>query len=141
MGVAIGSSIQIALLVTPFMVMVGWAIGEPMSLHFETCKSNLLLCSSVHRANLFQVSTVAFAFSVMVVTYTVQDGRSNYLEGAMVSPALSLLLRRPGYLTGYSFWGSTASLRWPSTSAPRSRIPAFNFRHGTFRALVSDIGA
>lgn len=33
-----------------------------------------------------EVSTVAFAFSVMVVTYTVQDGRSNYLEGAMVSP-------------------------------------------------------
>jgi Ca2+:H+ antiporter len=66
MGVAIGSSIQIALLVTPFLVMVGWAIGQPMSLHFET------------------FSTVAFAFSVMVVTYTVQDGRSNYLEGAML---------------------------------------------------------
>lgn len=41
MGVAIGSSIQIALLVTPFMVMVGWVIGEPMSLHFETCKFDL----------------------------------------------------------------------------------------------------
>ncbi|KEZ40336.1 hypothetical protein SAPIO_CDS8178 [Scedosporium apiospermum] len=66
MGVAIGSSIQIALLVTPFLVMFGWAIGQPMSLHFET------------------FSTVAFAFSVLVVTYTVQDGRSNYLEGAML---------------------------------------------------------
>lgn len=66
MGVAIGSSIQIALLVTPFLVMFGWAIGQPMTLHFET------------------FSTVAFAFSVMVVTYTVQDGRSNYLEGAML---------------------------------------------------------
>ena len=30
------------------------------------------------------VQTVAFALSVLVVTYTVQDGRSNYLEGAMV---------------------------------------------------------
>lgn len=39
MGVAIGSSIQIALLVTPFLVIVGWIIGQPMSLHFETCKS------------------------------------------------------------------------------------------------------
>jgi Ca2+:H+ antiporter len=38
MGVAIGSSIQIALLVTPALVMLGWAIGQPMSLHFETCK-------------------------------------------------------------------------------------------------------
>jgi Ca2+:H+ antiporter len=38
MGVAIGSSIQIALLVTPFLVIVGWIIGQPMSLHFETCE-------------------------------------------------------------------------------------------------------
>ncbi|SPO04939.1 related to calcium/proton exchanger [Cephalotrichum gorgonifer] len=66
MGVAIGSSIQIALFLTPFLVIVGWAMGKPMSLHFET------------------FSTVAFAFSVLVVTYTVQDGRSNYLEGAML---------------------------------------------------------
>lgn len=67
MGVAIGSSIQIALLVTPSLVLLGWAIGQPMSLHFETFE------------------TIAFALSVMVVTYTVQDGKSNYLEGAMVS--------------------------------------------------------
>ena len=67
MGVAIGSSIQIALLVTPSLVLLGWAIGQPMTLHFETFE------------------TIAFALSVMVVTYTVQDGRSNYLEGAMVS--------------------------------------------------------
>lgn len=38
MGVAIGSSIQIALGVTPFLVIVGWIIGRDMSLHFETCK-------------------------------------------------------------------------------------------------------
>lgn len=31
------------------------------------------------------VETIAFAFSVLVVTYVVQDGKSNYLEGAMVS--------------------------------------------------------
>lgn len=67
MGVAIGSSIQIALLVTPSLVLLGWAIGQPMTLHFETFE------------------TIAFALSVMVVTYTVQDGKSNYLEGAMVS--------------------------------------------------------
>jgi Ca2+:H+ antiporter len=30
------------------------------------------------------VETVAFALGVLVVTYTVQDGKSNYLEGAMV---------------------------------------------------------
>ncbi|KAF9876344.1 calcium proton exchanger [Colletotrichum karsti] len=67
MGVAIGSSIQIALLVTPFLVVLGWAVlDQPMTLRFETFE------------------TVAFAFSVLVVTYTVQDGKSNYLEGAML---------------------------------------------------------
>jgi Ca2+:H+ antiporter len=66
MGVAIGSSIQIALFMTPFLVIVGWIIGQDMTLHFETFE------------------TVAFAVSVLVVTYTVQDGKSNYLEGAML---------------------------------------------------------
>lgn len=46
MGVAIGSSIQIALLVTPALVMLGWAIGQPMTLHFETCKCFSLLYPS-----------------------------------------------------------------------------------------------
>lgn len=67
MGVAIGSSLQIALLVTPFLVILGWIIDEPMTLHFETFE------------------TVVFFLSVLVVTYVIQDGRSNYLEGAMVS--------------------------------------------------------
>ncbi|KAJ3493676.1 hypothetical protein NLG97_g4580 [Lecanicillium saksenae] len=66
MGVAIGSSIQIALGVTPFLVIVGWIMDKDMTLRFET----------------FQ--TVSFAVSVLVVTYTVQDGKSNYLEGAML---------------------------------------------------------
>lgn len=67
MGVAIGSSMQIALLVTPALVLLGWAIDVPMTLHFE----------------LFE--TVVFFLSVLVVTYVIQDGKSNYLEGAMVS--------------------------------------------------------
>ena len=67
MGVAIGSSMQIALLVTPFLVILGWIIDQPMTLHFETFE------------------TVVFFLSVLVVTYVIQDGKSNYLEGAMVS--------------------------------------------------------
>lgn len=43
MGVAIGSSIQIALGVTPFLVIVGWIIGRDMTLHFETCELALYL--------------------------------------------------------------------------------------------------
>ncbi|KAH8668097.1 Sodium/calcium exchanger protein-domain-containing protein [Tricladium varicosporioides] len=66
MGVAIGSSMQIALLVTPFLVILGWIIDVPMTLHFETFE------------------TVVFFLSVLVVTYVIQDGKSNYLEGAML---------------------------------------------------------
>jgi len=64
-GVSIGSSLQIALLVTPFLVILGWIIGQPMTLHFETFE------------------TVVLFLSVFVVNYLIQDGRSNYLEGAM----------------------------------------------------------
>lgn len=66
MGVAVGSSVQIALLVTPFLVLLGWAIDRPMDLQFETFE------------------TVTFFISVLIVTYVVQDGKSNYLEGAML---------------------------------------------------------
>lgn len=43
MGVAVGSSVQIALLVTPFLVLLGWAIDRPMDFQFETCKLPILL--------------------------------------------------------------------------------------------------
>lgn len=66
MGVAIGSSMQIALFVTPFLVILGWIMDKPMTLHFETFE------------------TVVFFLSVLVVSYVVQDGKSNYLEGCMV---------------------------------------------------------
>ncbi|KAF5239884.1 hypothetical protein FANTH_9777 [Fusarium anthophilum] len=38
MNIAIGSSIQIALLVAPVLVIVGWITDIEMTLHFETCK-------------------------------------------------------------------------------------------------------
>jgi len=63
--IALGSSIQIALLVTPFLVLIGAVISEPMTLHFQ----------------LF--GTVALIFSVFLVGSLVQDGKSNSLEGLM----------------------------------------------------------
>lgn len=44
MGVAVGSSVQIALLVTPFLVLLGWAMGKEMDLQFETCRFALPPC-------------------------------------------------------------------------------------------------
>ena len=64
-GVAIGSSLQIALFVTPFLVVLGWATDRKMTLHFETFE------------------TVAFFLSSLVVTLLIQDGKSNYLEGGL----------------------------------------------------------
>jgi len=64
-GVAIGSSMQIALFVTPFLVVLGWAIGQQMTLNFQVFE------------------TVVFFVSVLVVNYLIQDGKSNWLEGAL----------------------------------------------------------
>ncbi|KAJ5807996.1 hypothetical protein N7474_009265 [Penicillium riverlandense] len=64
-GVAIGSSLQIALFVTPFLVILGWIMDINMTLHFQ----------------IFE--TVAFFIAGLVVTFLIQDGKSNYLEGGM----------------------------------------------------------
>lgn len=52
-GVAIGSSMQIALLVTPFLVILGWIIGQDMTLHFRTFE------------------TVVFFLSILIVNYLI----------------------------------------------------------------------
>ena len=64
-GVAIGSSLQIALFVTPFLVVLGWIMDRKMTLHFETFE------------------TVAFFLSSLVVILLIQDGKSNWLEGCL----------------------------------------------------------
>ncbi|RLL93143.1 hypothetical protein CFD26_100271 [Aspergillus turcosus] len=64
-GVAIGSSLQIALFVTPFLVIMGWIMNVEMTLNFH----------------IFE--TVAFFISSLVVTFLIQDGKSNYLEGGL----------------------------------------------------------
>ncbi|KAH1754439.1 hypothetical protein KXX41_007450 [Aspergillus fumigatus] len=64
-GVAVGSSLQIALFVTPFLVIMGWILNVEMTLNFH----------------IFE--TVAFFISSLVVTFLIQDGKSNYLEGGL----------------------------------------------------------
>ncbi|KAH8722636.1 Sodium/calcium exchanger protein-domain-containing protein [Phaeosphaeriaceae sp. PMI808] len=64
-NVAVGSSLQIALFVTPFLVILGWIMGKSMTLRFEGFE------------------TIIFFISVLIVNYLIQDGKSNYLEGAM----------------------------------------------------------
>lgn len=66
LGVSLGSSIQIALFVTPIVVILGWILDKEMSLYF----------------NLFETVTIFVA--TFVVNFLVLDGRSNYLEGALL---------------------------------------------------------
>lgn len=60
-GVAIGSSMQIALLLIPFMVVLGWIIGkDEMNLAFDA----------------FQV--ILLFVSILLVNYLIQDGESHW---------------------------------------------------------------
>ncbi|KAF9362885.1 hypothetical protein BGX34_005322 [Mortierella sp. NVP85] len=65
-SVAIGSSMQVALFVTPLLVILGWIINEPMTLFFNTFE------------------TCVMFVSVLIVNYLIQDGESNWLEGVML---------------------------------------------------------
>ncbi len=65
-SVAMGSSLLVALLVAPILVLVGIAIGQPMDLNF----------------NPFEV--VAVAVAVAVANLISLDGRSNWLEGTLL---------------------------------------------------------
>lgn len=72
-GVAVGSSIQIALFVTPLVILLGWILDKEMSLYFT----------------LFE--TVSLFVSAFIVNFLVLDGRSNYLEGALLCAAYIII--------------------------------------------------
>ncbi|KAG8909242.1 hypothetical protein FRC01_007059, partial [Tulasnella sp. 417] len=65
-GVAVGSSIQISLLVIPFIVILGWIIGKPLTLLFDPFEAVVLF------------------LTVITVNYVVADGQSNWLEGMIL---------------------------------------------------------
>jgi Ca2+:H+ antiporter len=46
-GVAVGSSMQIALLVTPLMVIIGWGLGSEMSLFFNIYETAILFIAVI----------------------------------------------------------------------------------------------
>lgn len=65
-SIAMGSSLLVALLVAPILVIVGQFIGQPMDLNF----------------NLFEV--VAVIIAVAIANLISLDGRSNWLEGILL---------------------------------------------------------
>ncbi|KAK4053542.1 hypothetical protein OIV83_001710 [Microbotryomycetes sp. JL201] len=64
MSVAVGSSIQIALFVIPLLILIAWAIGQPLTLYFDPFEG------------------VVFFLATFSVIIAIQDKYSNWLEGA-----------------------------------------------------------
>ncbi|KAF9968292.1 hypothetical protein BGZ73_000172 [Actinomortierella ambigua] len=62
----IGSCMQLALLVTPLLVILGWIIDVPMSFRFTIMESTILVVS------------------VLLVNFLIQDSKTNYLEGVIL---------------------------------------------------------
>jgi Ca2+:H+ antiporter len=72
-SVAMGSSLLVALLMAPVLVLVGQAIGQPMDLSF----------------NPFEV--VAVGVAVVIANLVSLDGKSNWLEGVLLLATYVLL--------------------------------------------------
>lgn len=73
MGVAVGSSIQIALFVLPFLCILGWIIDQPMTIYFSP------------------FTTVVLFVTVLLVNYIIGDGRTNWLEGLLLIVAYIII--------------------------------------------------
>jgi len=71
--IAVGSSTQIALLITPVLVFLSFLFGRPMSLIF----------------NYFEI--VAVGLAVLIAQFISMDGESNWLEGCLLLAAYSIV--------------------------------------------------
>lgn len=84
-NIAISSSLQIGLFVTPVLVIAGWIFGQPMTLFFENFETVILFAS------------------VLIVNYLIQDGVSNWLEGTLLLVWYTLVSLYSKVLTQMSF--------------------------------------
>ena len=66
LAIAIGSSVQIAVFVAPLMVLFAWIMGVSLSLEFGL------------------LETAATFMGVLVANFILNDGKTNWLEGAML---------------------------------------------------------
>ena len=73
LNIAIGSSIQVALLIAPLLVLLGMAFHQPMDLAFTT----------------MEVASIALA--VLVTSSVIRDAETNWLEGALLLLAYAVL--------------------------------------------------
>ncbi|CAK9779359.1 hypothetical protein CC85DRAFT_313933 [Cutaneotrichosporon oleaginosum] len=66
LSIAVGSSVQVSLGLVPLLVLIGWWIGQPMSLLFDTYE------------------TICLVLAIIIVNAAIADGRTNFLEGAVL---------------------------------------------------------
>ncbi len=72
-AISMGSSTQIAVFVAPFMVLISWFLNVPLTFEFGL------------------LETISVFLSVLIVNSIAEDGRSNWLEGAMLLGAYTIL--------------------------------------------------
>ena len=66
-----------ALFVTPFLVILGWIIGQTHGLEYYPVPFFLI--------SDFEIFQVAVIFvSVVITNYLIMDGKSNWMEGVML---------------------------------------------------------
>eukprot|EP00573_Skeletonema_grethae_P002311 CAMPEP_0201687416 /NCGR_PEP_ID=MMETSP0578-20130828/1492_1 /ASSEMBLY_ACC=CAM_ASM_000663 /TAXON_ID=267565 /ORGANISM="Skeletonema grethea, Strain CCMP 1804" /LENGTH=483 /DNA_ID=CAMNT_0048171573 /DNA_START=179 /DNA_END=1630 /DNA_ORIENTATION=- len=73
LGVALGSSVQIALFVLPVTVVVGWVTGREMTMKFP------------------QFEVALYLMSVIIVSMCLSNARSNWLEGSLLISLYALI--------------------------------------------------
>ena len=72
-AISMGSSTQIAVFIAPLMVIIAWALGVPLTFEFGT------------------LETVSAFLAVLIVNSIAADGKSNWLEGAMLLSSYGVL--------------------------------------------------
>jgi len=72
-NIAVGSSLQVALLVAPVLVFVSYGFGKPLDLLFTT----------------FEIA--AIALSIAIVNLIALDGESNWMEGVLLMAVYAIL--------------------------------------------------
>jgi Ca2+:H+ antiporter len=65
-GITVGASVQVGLLVAPVLVFVGWIVGQPMDLLFSP------------------LELIAIVLAVYVARNLIYDGESSWLEGLIL---------------------------------------------------------
>jgi len=72
--IAVGSSLQIALVVAPLLVLLAWAVGRPMDLVFQN-----------------PLELAALVATILIANSVLRDGKSNWLEGVLLLAVYALL--------------------------------------------------